>query len=129
MPIGMSITRRTRIPASWRRSPPRTGSISRSGEPRGRAARRRTDRLSAQASRPSARQPLDRSMIRRFRDIASREPGSVLAGLFALAFAFYYLASSLAGMLVTALEQHVRQRRAVVQYRPHQVRLWGRGRD
>ena len=46
-------------------------------------------------------------MIRRFTDLASREPGSVLAGLFALAFAAYYLAGSLGQIVVYALQQHV----------------------
>jgi hypothetical protein len=44
-------------------------------------------------------------MIRRFRDLASREPGSVLAGLFALALAGFYLANSLAQVVVSILEQ------------------------
>ena len=46
-------------------------------------------------------------MIRRFRDLASREPGAALAGLFALALAAVGLATSLAQVAVSVIDQHV----------------------
>jgi hypothetical protein len=45
-------------------------------------------------------------MIRRFRDLASQEPGHVLAGLIAVALAAFAVANAIAQMGILILQQH-----------------------